>query len=103
MSKIPDITITPEQWQIVAAILQKYIPNTTVWAFGSRAKHQAKPFSDLDLAIIGETPLPMSLLATMAEDFTESALPFKVDLVDWAGAAEGFREIIESYKVVVQL
>ena len=106
MSKIPDIAITPEQWQIVAAILQKHIPNTTVWAFGSRAKHQVKPFSDLDLAIIGETPLPINLLAVMAEDFTELALPFKVDLVDlvdWAVASAGFRGIIDNFKVAVQL
>ena len=71
MNKTPDIAITSEQWQIVAAIIQKHIPNTTVWAFGSRAKHQAKPFSDLDLAIIGETPMPINLRAAMAEDFTE--------------------------------
>ena len=102
MGKTPDIAITSEQWQIVAAILQKHIPNITDWAFGPRAKREAKPFSDLDLAIIGETPLPISLLAAMAEDFTESALPFKGDLVDWVIAGVGFRGIIDSHKVVMQ-
>lgn len=103
MQSIPDIAITPEQWKIVAAILQKHIPDKTVWIFGSRAKHQAKPFSDLDIAIIGETPLPIDLLAAMTEDFTESALPFKVDLLDWASVNLAFRGVIESHKVVVHV
>lgn len=103
MKPLPDIAITPEQWEIVAAILETHIPHRTVWIFGSRAKHQAKPYSDLDIAIIGEAPLSINLLAAMAEDFTESALPFKVDLVDWASADVAFRGIIESYKVVVKL
>lgn len=103
MKTLPDIAITPEQWEIVAAILQKHIPNKTIWIFGSRAKHQAKPFSDLDIAIIGDTPLSISMLAAMAEDFTESALPFKVDLVDWATVGVAFRGIIESHKVVVEM
>lgn len=103
MNPLPDIAITPEQWEIVATILKKHIPHRTVWIFGSRAKHQAKPYSDLDIAIIGETPLSINLLASMSEDFTESALPFKVDLLDWASAGVTFRGIIESHKVVVEL
>ncbi|MFZ6815023.1 nucleotidyltransferase family protein [Undibacterium sp. Rencai35W] len=103
MNPLPDIAITPEQWKIVAAILQKHIPNKTIWVFGSRAKHQAKPYSDLDIAIIGETPLAINLLAAMSEDFTESALPFRVDLVDWASVEVAFRGIIESHKVAVEL
>nr|WP_315469583.1 nucleotidyltransferase domain-containing protein [uncultured Undibacterium sp.] len=101
MKPLPDIAITAEQWEIVAAILQKHIPNKAIWIFGSRAKHQAKPYSDLDIAIIGETALSIDLLAAMTEDFTESALPFKVDLVDWASVGAAFRWIIESDKVVV--
>lgn len=102
MKPLPDIAITPEQWEIVAAILEKHIPNKTIWIFGSRAKHQAKPYSDLDIAIIGDIPLSISLLAAMSEDFSESALPFKVDLVDWATVGVAFRRIIESHKVVVE-
>ena len=50
---VPDIDVTPEQWVIVADILRKNVPHHDVWAFGSRAKHTAKPFSDLDLAVLG--------------------------------------------------
>ncbi|WP_423709634.1 nucleotidyltransferase family protein [Undibacterium sp. WLX3042] len=95
----PNIAITPEQWLIVSAILQKHVPENEVWAFGSRATHTEKPYSDLDLAIIGDTPLTLSLLATIEHDFSESNLPFKVDVVDWATLSPAFREIVQSHRV----
>ncbi len=48
------LQIAPEHAAIVHAILQKNVPDREVWAFGSRVKGTAKPFSDLDLAIIGD-------------------------------------------------
>lgn len=50
---------------------------------------------------MGENPLPLSVVSALAEDFTESDLPFKVDVVDWATTKEPFREIIEKEYVVV--
>jgi hypothetical protein len=37
---------------------------------------------DLDLAIVSDTGLSLSLLAAIEHDFSESGLPFKVDVVD---------------------
>ena len=102
MNSVPNIDITPEDWDIVSAILQTHIPDKTVWAFGSRAARKAKPYSDLDLAIISETPLSLSLLATLEHEFTESDLPFKVDLIDWATVSDSFKKIIEKDRIVLQ-
>ncbi|MEX8505264.1 restriction endonuclease subunit S [Leptothrix ochracea] len=88
--------------KIVHDILQKHVPEREVWAFGSRAKWLAKEYSDLDLCILGETPLSFTTLGLMAEAFDESDLPYKVDLVDWATTSESFRKIIERDRVVVQ-
>ena len=52
MMQLPHIDVSPEQWAIVHAILKQRVPQYAVWAFGSRAAWKAKPFSDLDLAII---------------------------------------------------
>jgi type I restriction enzyme S subunit len=46
--------------------------------------------------------LPLSTRSDLAEDFTESDLPFKVDLVDWATTSARFRAVIEGERVVVQ-
>lgn len=102
MPEIPKIDIRPDHWEIVRDILQKHVPQYAVWAFGSRAKWTAKQYSDLDLAIITDEPLPISVSAALADDFSESDLPWKVDLVDWAGTGESFRRIIERKKVVVK-
>jgi len=98
----PLIDISPENWRIVRDILQRYVPDREVWAFGSRAKWTAKEFSDLDIAIIGDTPLSIALTADMREAFQESALPFKVDIVDWANITPSFQQVIQAAKIQIQ-
>ena len=99
---IPLIDIRPDHWQIVKDILNRHVPQHEVWAFGSRAKWTAKQYSDLDLAVITDRPLPLKVSAALADDFSESDLPWKVDVVDWAKTSESFRGIIERDKVVVR-
>ncbi len=98
----PLIDIREDHWDIVQGILQKHVPQYEVLAFGSRAKWTAKQYSDLDLAIITDKPLSLDISASLSDDFSESDLPYKVDIVDWATTSESFRKIIEQDKVVVQ-
>lgn len=102
MADQPRVDISPQNWQIVRDILQHYLPEREVWAFGSRAKWTAKEFSDLDLAIVGDKMIGASKMAELREAFQESALPFKVDVVDWAATDDRFRKIIEQCAVVLQ-
>jgi type I restriction enzyme S subunit len=99
---IPCIDVDPTHWVIVQAILRKHVPHCEVWAFGSRAKGKAKEFSDLDLAIIHDKPMSLDVSASLSDDFSESDLPWKVDIVDWANLSDAFRKIIAQDKVVVQ-
>ena len=98
----PLIDIRPDHLEIVLEILKKYVPEHEVWAFGSRATWKAKEYSDLDLCIVTDKPLSFKVLGSLEEDFVESDLPWKVDVVDWATTSESFRGIIEKDKVVVQ-
>jgi type I restriction enzyme S subunit len=99
---LPEVELHPEELRIVRELLRLHLPDCEVWAFGSRARQTAKNYSDLDLAILGQTPLPLSTLAELANDFSESNLRFKVDLVDWATTSESFRRIIEAERIVLQ-
>jgi len=99
---VPELDIKPADLKAVQAILRRYIPDREIWAFGSRVSGKVKPFSDLDLAVMGSAPLPASILADLKDAFSESNLPFKVDVVDWAETKENFRKIIEAAYVVVQ-
>jgi type I restriction enzyme, S subunit len=98
----PLIDMPPEHWVIVRDILKQHVPQYEVWAFGSRATGKAKKFSDLDLTIITHHPLPLQVSADLKEAFSESDLPWKVDLVDWASTQDSFRQMIQRDKVVLQ-
>jgi type I restriction enzyme, S subunit len=102
MSDPPRIDIRPDHWAIVRDILLKHVPQHEVWAFGSRAKWTAKQYSDLDLVVISDQPLPLAVSAGLSDDFSESDLPYRVDVVDWATTGEAFKKIIERDRVVVQ-
>jgi len=103
MVEQPKIDLTPWDWELVKRILSKCIPEYEVWAFGSRAKSKAKPYSDLDLAVISEQALPLATMADLRESFDDSDLTIKVDVVDWATTSESFRKIIKESRVVVQI
>lgn len=96
------LQVTPQQWLIVQRILQQYLSGYPVWAFGSRVSGPCKPYSDLDLAIVGTQPLSFALLAEVAEAFSESDLPWKVDLIDWSTTSQAFRQRILARKLVLQ-
>ena len=96
------LEIRPDHLKIVEEILEKHLPDREVWAFGSRVNGTAKETSDLDLVVIGETPLDFQTLGSLRDDFSESNLPYKVDVVDWAKIGETFREIIRKDKVIMK-
>ena len=96
------IDLSAQHLVAVRGILRRHVPGLEIWAFGSRVTGRAKPYSDLDLAIMSQVPLPLAVYAGLSDDFAESDLPFKVDLVDWATTKEAFRSIIAQNRVVVQ-
>ena len=97
----PPIHLQLREWEIVAAILHKHVPGKAVWAFGSRATgRRVKRFSDLDLAVEGRLDIIESF--GLEEDFDESSLPIKVDVVQLGSISPEFRARIEKDFVLVQ-
>jgi len=89
---------------IVKDILVATIPEYEVRAFGSRVHERGlKPFSDIDLVIMATVPIASALLGELKEQFAESNLPYKVDIVDYAAASQTFRNIIlQEYEIIQQ-
>lgn len=95
------IDIQPTHFEMVTSILAEYVGEYEVRAFGSRVKQTATTFSDLDLVIMTDEPLSLRLLTQLDNAFSDSDLPWKVDIVDWATTSEEFRAIIlQQYEVV---
>ena len=78
----------------VLGMLARYVPDREILVIGSRVSGQAKPFSDLDIVVMGDEPLDLRTLGQLRDVFDESSLPFAVDIVEWASASDAFRRII---------
>ncbi|MEK7721925.1 MAG: nucleotidyltransferase domain-containing protein, partial [Elusimicrobiota bacterium] len=96
------IDVSPSQLETILKILQTRVPDCEVRAFGSRATWTAKTYSDLDLAIVGNAALPNKILSSLKEDFQESDLSFRVDVLDWHAISKEFRQVIERKYEILQ-
>ncbi|MCY4476579.1 MAG: restriction endonuclease subunit S [Gammaproteobacteria bacterium] len=94
------IDVTVEQRKTILALLGKYVPNTTVWVYGSRAKWTSRPSSDIDLVVFA-TPLQQVQVRNLRDAFEESDLPFRVDLFVWNEVPESFQDEIRDNHVVL--
>jgi predicted nucleotidyltransferase len=86
--------LTPQQIDIVHGVLARHLRGRDVRVYGSRARGNAKPFSDLDLIVMDGEPVPLGVMAAITEEFTESDLPFRVEISHWNSLSESFRESI---------
>lgn len=95
------IDLDPKYLLIVNNILKAYVPECEVRAFGSRVTGRAKKYSDLDIVIIGKEAFDRKILYKLQDEFAESDLPFRVEILDWQVIPENFRRIInEKYEVI---
>ena len=101
MNALPPLALSANELAVVKAILVKHVPDATIWVFGSRATGKPKKYSDLDLCIRAKQALGLDVMSAMAEDFSESDLPWKVDIVDWSSVSDAFKAIIERDKVLL--
>ena len=95
------LTLTASELALIQQLLKDHIPNTTVWAYGSRVNGNARPSSDLDLVAFVDPEQPLAI-ANLREAFEESNLPFRMDLFTWDQIPEAFRDTISARYVVVQ-
>ena len=96
------LALTDDHRQIVQGVLAAHLPaGVSVRAFGSRVKNLSRPYSDLDLAVKSAGRLTLSQLADLSEAFSESDLPFKVDVVDWRAASPVLQATIDRDSVEI--
>ncbi|MDP4725107.1 MAG: nucleotidyltransferase domain-containing protein [Alphaproteobacteria bacterium] len=84
---------------IVKNILKKY--PYTFYAFGSRVRGTEKRLSDLDLCFIES--IPGNIRSHIDEDFEDSDLPYKVDVVDWHACDKSFKSLIRNDLALIQM
>lgn len=90
------IDLDSESLEIIKKILKKDLSEYEVKAFGSRVTGKAEKFSDLDLVIMSDQLVPVEKINKVKFDFSNSDLPFLIDIVDWSDISDEFREAIRS-------
>ena len=101
---MPDrLNLAPRHRRILKTLLREHLPNTEVWAYGSRVNGRGHDGSDLDLVLRGPRlgKIPLELLMGFEEAVRESTIPILVEARDWARLPERFRREIEREYVVV--
>ncbi len=96
------IDVEHKDLEAIKQILQNHVPDSKVWAFGSRVNGTAKKFSDLDLVIIGTDALSLEKMGILKDAFSASDLLFTVDVVDWLSISESFQKIIKHQYAPIQ-
>jgi len=61
--------------------------------FGSRATGTNRKYSDIDLGIVARTKVPTTTMFDLEDEFDQSNLPFKVDVVDFNNVSENFKKV----------
>lgn len=89
------MNITAQELKTIKKILKKHIPSSAeFYIFGSRADNSARANSDLDLLIKDKIQIPGHIMEYLKEEFEESNIPFKVDVIDSHRISEDFRKKI---------
>ena len=94
------IDIRADDRRTLLALLQRHLPGTAAWVYGSRAKWTSQPQSDLDIVVFA-TPEQRRQVGDLREACEESSLPFRVDLFVWDDVPDSFRSRIEADHVVL--
>ncbi len=96
------IYLKADHLKLVLDILNKHVPDREVRAFGSRTDLNASENSDLDLVIMGAAPVGWRIMSALRNDFEESLLPIKVDIMDWNDIPENFKNNINKRNEIIK-
>ena len=79
--------------QIARSIVLKHLEpfRVKVYLFGSQATQTTHPYSDIDIAILPDEPLPPEAIALIQEELEESNILRQVDVIDLSITDETFR------------
>ena len=86
--------------KMLKQIFDKYCPQATVLAYGSRIKGQAHSGSDLDLAIMNFDEIEYSIF-DIKQAIQESNIPFLVDIFNIKHLPESFQKEILKENIVI--
>lgn len=97
------IKLSEKELRLVKNILKNCASNYEVLVFGSRVNGNTHEHSDLDIALRGSDKIDLLLLADIKDEFQNSDLRFRVDIIDFNRISTEFQKVILSSYAILQL
>ncbi len=94
---IQNIQIEPCHYAIVKTILMDEPYRFGI--FGSRVKSTSHKCSDLDIVVFATNRLPFGYISDLKDKFSDSDLPYFVDIVEYRSCNDVFKDIIDNHCV----
>ncbi len=87
--------------QLLKQLIADYLPDISVWAYGSRVTGAAHDTSDLDIVLRSKdlSPIPAPQFNCFVEAVRESNIPILIDVHDWARLPASFHTQIAQQHV----
>ena len=89
----------------IRSIIRKHLPDPAykIFIFGSRAEgDKHRKFSDVDVGVLGPTPLEFMTKFNLEEDLENSNIPYIVDVIDFSKVNPKFKEIAMSATIPIE-
>ena len=96
------IDIDPADRKTVLQLVERHVPNCEVRAYGPRVEWTADLYSRLDIAVMGTSDASPRALTALREAFSNSDLPFIIDVMDWHAIWDEVRQEMSGPYVVLQ-
>lgn len=80
--------------ETIINIIKQLLPQANIYLFGSRARNDHQPESDIDVAIDNKQKIDSYILSDIKEQIEESTIPFTVDIVDLNRVSDDFKKEI---------
>ena len=96
-----NLFIKPEHLKMLLDIFDSYCPKAEVWAYGSRIDGSAHEGSDLDL-VVKDFHTKNVNIGHLRELFSESNIPFCIDIFEFDQLPHSFQEEIKKNYIVIK-
>lgn len=78
----------------IVGIIKYYIPEGTIYIFGSRAIGNAKENSDFDIGILSREKISFNLLGRIEDEIDELPTLKSIDIIDINRTSPEFKDIV---------
>ena len=95
------IELDPQYLKEVKKILARHAPECQARIFGSRVNGGSRKYSDLDIALVCKNKIDWRVIEQIKQAFSESNLPFCVDVLDWNSITDEFKKVINTHYEVL--